>query len=335
VLGDVHDAEDAFQATFLVLVRRASAIRKQASLASWLYGVAYRVAARVRSRAAARRAHERKAATAMPAPEPPDALADPELRAALDEEVHRLPEKYRVPLVLCGLEGKTHQQAAQELRWPKSSVTARLAKARDLLQRRLVGRGFAAAPGVLAALLTEQAATAAVPAVLTLATVRLAHETLTGTATATAPAVALADQALKGTIMTRLTATLALLLTVSLAGAGLALLPPPRQAVPGVPGGAEDSKRDPGADRPGDALPRGALARLGSGRLRHGAPVSDLAFAPDGKRLVSAGADRLRVWDAATGRLEHQFTVPGDALVLAFSAAGTLLASNRIPLEGG
>jgi len=136
-----------------------------------------------------------------PAPAPPDALADPELRAALDEEIHRLPEKYRVPLVLCGLEGKTHEQAAQELRWPKSSVTARLARARDLLQRRLAGRGFAVTAGGLTAMLADQAATAAVSAVLTLATVRLALETLTGTAAATAPAVALADHVLKETTM--------------------------------------------------------------------------------------------------------------------------------------
>jgi RNA polymerase sigma factor (sigma-70 family) len=335
VLGNVHDAEEAFQATFLVFVRRASAIRKQASLASWLYGVAYRVAAKARARAAARRARERQAVTARPASGPPDALADLELRAALDEEVRRLPEKYRVPLVLCSLEGKTHEQAAQELRWPKSSVTARLGRARDLLRRRLVGRGFAVTAAVLAALVAEQAATAAVPAVLTLATVRLALETLTGKAAATAPAVVLADHVLKGTAMTRLGATLALLLTLGLAGAGLALLTPPQPAVPDVPGGANDSKPDPAANRPGNALPEGALARLGSGRLRHGAPVSDLAFSPDGKRLVSAGTGRLRVWDAATGRLEHRFSVGGDSPVVAFSASGALLTSDSTPQEDG
>jgi RNA polymerase sigma factor (sigma-70 family) len=333
VLGDLHEAEDAFQATFLVLVRRASAIRKQASLASWLYGVAYRVANKARSRAATCRAHERKAVTAMSSPEPSDALADPELRAALDEEMHQLPEKYRVPLVLCGLEGKTHEQAAQELRWPKSSVTARLARARDLLQRRLTSRGFAITAGVLTVLVAERTATAAVPATLTLATVRLALQTLTGTAAATAPAVALADHVLKGTTMNRLTATLALLLTVGLAAAGLALMTlsanPP---VPRVPGGPDDPKRDAGTN----ALPEGALARLGSGRLRHGAPVSELAFAPDGNRLVSAGTGRLRVWDAATGGLEHQFRIGDFGLpIVAFSADGTLLTSDNKPNEHG
>jgi RNA polymerase sigma factor (sigma-70 family) len=334
VLGDRHEADDAFQATFLVLVRSASRIRKQASLASWLYGVAFRVAARERARAAARRGHERKAVMTRTAPEPADALADRELRAALDEEMQRLPEKYRAPLVLCGLEGKTHEQAAQELRWPKSSVTARLARARDLLQRGLVGRGFAVTAGVVAALLSERAATAAVPAMLTLATVGLARQTLTGNATATVPAVALADSILQGTIVTRRIATLALLLTLGLAGAALAFRTP-TQALPDAPGGAEDWKRDPAAKRPADALPEGAVARLGSARLRHGAPVSDLAFSPDGKHLVSAGTGRLRVWDAATGRLEHRFRVGGDAPVVTFSAGGALLASDSTPQEDG
>jgi RNA polymerase sigma factor (sigma-70 family) len=334
VLGDPHEAEDAFQATFLVLVRRASAIRKQASLASWLYGVAYRVAVKARARAATRRAHERRAVAAMPAPAAADAPSDPEVRAALDEELQRLPEKYRIPLVLCGLEGKTHDQAAQELCWPKSSVTSRLARARHLLQRRLVSRGFAVTAGVLAALLAEQTP-AAVPAVLTLTTVRLALETLTGSAAATTPAVALADQVLKGMTMTRLTATLALLLTLGLAGAGLAFLMPPQQAVPDAPGGAGEPKPAPAANRPADALPDGALARLGSGRLRHGAPVSDLAFSPDGKRLVSAGTGRLRVWDAATGRLEHRFSAAGNSPVLGFSADGALLAGTNSAREDG
>jgi RNA polymerase sigma factor (sigma-70 family) len=330
VLGDRHEAEDAFQATFLVLVRKASAIRKQASLASWLYGVAYRVAVKARARAITRRVHERKAGAAMPAPAPPDALANAELRAALDEEMRRLPDKYRIPLVLCGLEGKTHEQAAQALHWPKSSVTARLTRAHDLLQRRLVGRGFAVTAGVLAALVAEQTA-AAVPAVLTLATVRLALDTLTDAAAATAPAVALADQVHKGMAMTRRTAALAALLTVGLAGAGLAFLTP-RPAVPGAPGGAEAPGPGPAANRPADALPEGALARLGSGRLRHGAAVTDLAFAPDGGRLVSAGAGRLRVWNAATGRLEHRFGVGGEfSVAVAFSADGTLLTSDAVP----
>src|SRR5262245_33865541 len=143
VLRDAHDAEDAFQATFLVLARKAASVRKQASLGSWLHGVALRVARKARLRTAVREDRERQAVGARSRSRPADDLTHSELRAALDEEIHRLPEKYRAPVVLCCLEGKTHEQVARELRWPKSSVTARLARARELLRPLLARRGVA------------------------------------------------------------------------------------------------------------------------------------------------------------------------------------------------
>jgi RNA polymerase sigma factor (sigma-70 family) len=119
VASDAHAAEDAFQATFLVLARRAHAIRNHASLGGWLFGVAQRIACKARAQAAARRERERRAA-AMPDNQPLDELTWQELREVLDAEISRLPEKYRASVVLCGLEGKSHAQAAQELgsaRW--------------------------------------------------------------------------------------------------------------------------------------------------------------------------------------------------------------------------
>src|SRR5262249_25652487 len=112
VAENADDAEDAFQATFLVLARRAASIQKQSSLASWLYGVARRVAAHARSRAARRRAQERRSLP-MPRPEPCDELTWRELRGVLDDELGRLPDKYRAPVVLCYLEGKSQEQAAR------------------------------------------------------------------------------------------------------------------------------------------------------------------------------------------------------------------------------
>jgi RNA polymerase sigma factor (sigma-70 family) len=179
VLGDLHAAEDAFQATFLVLVRKADSIRKQASLASWLYGVALRVAARARSQGARRRSQERQF-TLMPSREPSDMTTLPELRAVLDEELALLPEKYRAPLVLCYLEAKTQEQAARELHCPRTSLASRLVRARELLRERLARRGVSVPSGVVAVLLAREAAQAAVPAMLTITTVRAALVTAGG-----------------------------------------------------------------------------------------------------------------------------------------------------------
>ena len=145
VLGNSADAEDAFQATFLVLVRRASTIRNRDSLASWLYGVALRVAGCDRSATARRRVHERKAAERTT-----DHVegGEDDLGPVLHEEVGRLPEKYRAAVVLCYWEGLTHEQAADRLRWPVGTVRSRLSWARQRLRARLIRRGLAPAIAV-------------------------------------------------------------------------------------------------------------------------------------------------------------------------------------------
>src|SRR5262245_17887641 len=131
ILQQPQDAEDAFQATFLVLVRKLHSIRSHASLASWLHGIAHRVALRAKAQAKARRRCESKA----PAPDstPPDDVTWKELRAVLDTELCRLPEKLRQPLILCYLEGRTQDEAACELGWSKSTLRRRLEEARDAL----------------------------------------------------------------------------------------------------------------------------------------------------------------------------------------------------------
>jgi RNA polymerase sigma factor (sigma-70 family) len=140
VLQDAHEADDAFQATFLVLVRKAPSIQDPESLGGWLRGVAYRTATRARCRAARRRAVERNCA------EPPrnecalDGLTT-ELRDLLREELDRLPESYRLPVTLCYLQGMTHQEAAKRLAWPVGTVKVRLVRARRLLRDRLDRRG--------------------------------------------------------------------------------------------------------------------------------------------------------------------------------------------------
>ncbi len=139
LLGDSHAAEDAFQATFLVFVRRMNSIRSKESVGSWLHCVAQRIALRTRSQAAKRRSLERKA-TIMHGKHPIDEVSCQELRTALDEEIGSLPEKCRAPLFFCYLEGKSYDRAAQELGCTKISLSRRLARARELLQRRLTRR---------------------------------------------------------------------------------------------------------------------------------------------------------------------------------------------------
>jgi polysaccharide export outer membrane protein len=141
VLHNDHDVQDAFQATFLILVRRAGAVRKRESVGSWLHGVALRVSACARTAEARRHRHEQRAAARVPVRsiDEPDAH---EIAAVLHQELGRLPERYRTVVVLCYLEGLTCEAAAQRLGWPVGTVKSRLARGRDRLLRRLIRRGF-------------------------------------------------------------------------------------------------------------------------------------------------------------------------------------------------
>jgi RNA polymerase sigma factor (sigma-70 family) len=147
VLGRGHDAEDAFQATFLALARRGDAINDRRALSGWLREVAYRIALRMRGRASRTRAIERQAlaiAVGRDEPDRPDEIVSlSELRPVLHEEVARLPEKYRVPVILSYLEGRTNQEVAELLHWPVGTVKGRLLRARQMLRSRLSRRGVA------------------------------------------------------------------------------------------------------------------------------------------------------------------------------------------------
>jgi RNA polymerase sigma-70 factor (ECF subfamily) len=169
ILGNSHDADDAFQATFLVLVRRAAAVRPRSRVGNFLYGVACRTALEAR-RAAARR--RRKEASVMPRSEAPPAEWS-DLVPVLDQELRRLPDRYRAPLLLCDIEGKTRKEAAVELGWPEGTVSSRLARARALLARRLARHGLSLSAAVVAELLTQNAL-AAVPAPLVVSSVKAA-----------------------------------------------------------------------------------------------------------------------------------------------------------------
>jgi RNA polymerase sigma factor (sigma-70 family) len=140
VIPNSHDAEDAFQATFLVLVRKAGSVRPREMVGNWLYGVAYRTALEARKTVVNRRVKERQVID-MPRRETEKETWE-ELRAVLDQELTRLPDKYRAVLVLCDLEGKTRKKVAQQLNLPDGTVASRLASARRMLAKRLSRRGF-------------------------------------------------------------------------------------------------------------------------------------------------------------------------------------------------
>ena len=172
VLGTVQDAEDAFQATFLVLARKAGVIREPGLLGNWLYGVASRIARKARAGVSKRQMHE-KQVRLLPSLEAPASAEPNDLGPVLDEELSRLPEKYRAALVLCYLEGKTNEEAAQLLRWPTGTVKGRLARARDLLRSRLARRGLqASALLLMSSLAAARARAAAVPGPLAESTAR-------------------------------------------------------------------------------------------------------------------------------------------------------------------
>jgi RNA polymerase sigma factor (sigma-70 family) len=163
VLRHTQDTEDAFQASFVVLARKAGSISWKDSISSWLYQVAYRIAVEAKTKIARRRIHERQAAE-MRTPEITNQVSRQELAQVIDEELHRLPDKYRAPLLLCCLEGETSDQAAKHLGWSLRTLERRLEQGRKVLRGRLTRKGLTLSAALLAAQLVQTSAAASVPA---------------------------------------------------------------------------------------------------------------------------------------------------------------------------
>jgi RNA polymerase sigma factor (sigma-70 family) len=149
IVGDWHLAEDAFQATFLLLAKKALSIRKREAVGSWLHGVARHVAMKARSTAAKHKVSDENTERSQ-ASDPTLDMSLRELQAVLHEELERLPTKYRAPVVLCYLEGRTHEQAALQLGWTAGTVRGRVNRGRELLRGRLTRRGLAVPAALLA-----------------------------------------------------------------------------------------------------------------------------------------------------------------------------------------
>src|SRR5262245_50705635 len=261
VLQQEQDVEDAFQATFLLLAQKSHTVRRQASLASWLHGVAHRVALQAKDRAATRARHECRAAASRAVPA--DEVPWRELRVILDAELARLPDRWRLPLILCYLEGRTQDEAAEQLDWSKNTLRRRLEEAREALGRRLAQSG--GGPAVLSAvLLSDCASPAGLTPVLVASTVDAAARVAAGqpaAAVASAGTAALVAKVGGAMLLTRGNVALALLLVggIVATAAGLSIpRPPAEQPRPretsGVPMRAEKPRREEEKDRAAAAL---------------------------------------------------------------------------------
>jgi RNA polymerase sigma factor (sigma-70 family) len=314
VLRNEADAEDAFQATFLILAQKAAAIQKEAAVGSWLYGVAFRVALKARADGGRRHKHEAQAPVRIRSDETDD-LSWRDVQQTLYAELNRFPERYRAPLVLCYLEGQTQDAAATLLRVSRPALKKRLERARALLRQRLIRRGLGSAAVLAASAWPMASAPASPPAKLLASTANAAFK---GAAGELVPArvLALKAAAVKALFTGKLTTTRFLVVLVGLAatacGALLYHASIPEQPVAAPAAAAAQA---PPRDQPGDPLPAGVVARLGTARLRPGGSIYHLAFAPDGKRLASWQnemhvTDSLTIWDAE-GRQLRRVDLPG------------------------
>jgi RNA polymerase sigma factor (sigma-70 family) len=338
VLKNEADSEDVFQATFLLLARKAGSIRKRQSLASWLHGVAHRLAVHERSCRARNRVAQTRIAEARLASQPaPTAWS--ELRDVLDDVLARLPEKYRIPLVYCYLEGWTQEEIAQRMGRPIGTVRSWLARGRELLRKLLTARGISLTAVPFSTILLACAATArcSVPVRLIRSTSQAARLLAGG---------AVATHAVSGNVLhlmregmmimalakLKIASVCLLACVVVAAGAGWAAF----QGVtanPRIPTANAESavkatavgKHQTGLDADGEPLPASALVRMGSVRFRHERWLEGLAVAPGGQRIAGVGGNGLTIWDAATGRPLRRWTFSQQNWCRAFAPDGKSL----------
>jgi RNA polymerase sigma factor (sigma-70 family) len=314
VLHDEHDAQDAFQSTFLVLVQKARALWVRDSLGPWLHGVAYRAAHTLRSTRSRRSLHERRVAEMTP-----EACHDDrdrsELARVLHEEIERLGSRHRAVIVLCDLEGQTHEQAAERLGCPAGTVKSRLARGRDRLRDRLLRRGLAPAAGI-AATLASHRARAGVPPAVSAETARMAMHVAAGSAAGAVPAavMALAREVGISMFMAKVKAISAGLLVLAALGAAAGRLLATKVSADGAPTATAARDGDnPRGEEPGPIVVRqdaqfaqavwsaggdviAAISRRFEVAERNGVNGPVKALIP---------FDAIKLWDARTGELKR------------------------------
>jgi RNA polymerase sigma factor (sigma-70 family) len=335
VLRNHADADDAFQATFLVLVRKAASVKPREAVVNWLYGVAYRTAMKARTTIARRQARERPCSPrALLQGErgrgegvqmQHDAADWSELQALLDQELNALPDKYRLAVVLCDLEGKTGKQAAEQLKVPEGTVSSRLARGREMLRKRLVRRGVSLGVATLSTALAQHAR-ASVPLGLTSSTVKAGMLLSTGKAAAgiiSLKASMLAEGVVKSMLLQKLKVPMIAVLAVALAGGGLGVT---RYSLTAAPGTKPEKSETSQVSAPVQSGPAPRDVKKSAESLD---AVLAVAYSPDGKTLAAGVFNNsLLLFNADTGKVERvlEGSKDGFARHLAFSPDANLLA---------
>jgi RNA polymerase sigma factor (sigma-70 family) len=340
VLRHTQDAEDAFQAAFLVLARKASSVNNSPALAGWLYRVSYRIALEAKAINARRRSREKQVDDL---PHPAVAPADPhDWCPWLDHELDRLPEKYRTPVVLCDLEGRPRKEVARQLKLPEGTLSSRLATARRMLAKRLTRYGLSLSGGALAAALAENSASA-LPGPLLSTTVKAAALVTAGELTTVSTSVAIL---MKGALSTMFVAKLKMtigvvMVALALGATGLAY----QASAQSNPASEPKKEKKPLSEV--EALRReNELLKLNlevvlekvkaqeaelrglKAQAKHG--VTDVTFSPDGKtiaareivtwrtpqtgRLLTTNEGIIRIWDVETGKQLSKTEAAGKAV---------------------
>ncbi len=314
VLHNAHDAEDAFQATFLVLVRKAASLLPREAVGNWLYGVAYHTALKARAATVRRRTKEAQVRD-MPRRQALTEDTGQDWQPLLDQELSRLPDKYREPVVLCELEGKTRREAARQLGIPEGTLSGRLTTARRRLAKRLARHGLALSGGALAAVLSPSAASACVPAPLVVSTVKAAALLAAGetaAAVVSAQVATLTEGVLKAMLMTKLKVTAMVLLVIggAVMGGGALVHPSLADTSADRPAVAAEQPRLPQAEEPQESADR--EAQPPKEQPKKEATVGGTLQGVDAAKNTVTVTTSNR----ATGKVDKTFEMAKDVVVL-------------------